>query len=234
MGEAQSELDILTGFMNRKTIEARLHILLDQAQAEDQPLSISLLDIDHFKEINDRWGHSTGDHVLRTLAAIIHKTVAAEAQVGRLTAGEKAQVGRYGGDEFILLFANTEREAAFLTMERLRLAVESSPDFADQAKGQDFQVHISAGVATYPIDGHTSDELLRSAHQAIYRAKTTGRNTVRLAYEDKMVPKTAHYTQTQIERLSKLAEREGVGEATLLREALDYLLIKYEVTHIER
>jgi len=86
----------------------------------------------------------------------------------------------------------------------------------------------------YPIDGHSSVDLLRCAHQAIYRAKTTGRNTGQLAHEDKMVPKTGHYTQTQLERLSKLAEREGVGEATLLREALDYLLIKYEVTTIER
>jgi predicted DNA-binding protein len=71
------------------------------------------------------------------------------------------------------------------------------------------------------------------ADQALYRAKSTGRNTIRLAYEEKMAPKTSHFTLTQLERLSNLAKKEGVGEAVLLREALDDLLIKYEVNKIE-
>jgi hypothetical protein len=76
--------------------------------------------------------------------------------------------------------------------------------------------------------------LLRKADQALYRVKDTGRNKIRLAYEERMVPKTTHYTQTQLERLSKLASERGVGEADLLREALDNLLTKYGVNDIER
>jgi hypothetical protein len=74
---------------------------------------------------------------------------------------------------------------------------------------------------------------LRKADQALYRAKASGRNQIRLAYEERMVPKTTHYTQTQLERLSKLAQERGVNEADLLREAMDDFLTKYGVNDIE-
>jgi len=222
MQQTPENIDTLTGFLKRGMVDEKLPSLIARAQEESRTLSIAFLDIDYFKDINDQWGHPTGDRVLLKLAEIIRESVS-----------ENIDVYRYGGDEFLLMFPDTEREDAFLIMERLRIEVENSQDFADRAKGQDFRINISAGVATYPLDGQSSDELLRSADQAIYRAKTTRRNTIRLAYEDKMVPKTAHYTQTQLERLAKLAEKEGVGEAVLLREALDYLLIKYEVSNIE-
>ncbi len=94
-------------------------------------------------------------------------------------------------------------------------------------------ITISAGLATYPVDGVTQSELVRRADQALYRAKELGGNCVKLSYEERLVPKTTHYTQTQLERLTKLAETEGVGEAVLLREALDNLLLKFRVTAIE-
>jgi predicted signal transduction protein with EAL and GGDEF domain len=93
---------------------------------------------------------------------------------------------------------------------------------------------ITGGVASFPIDGRTRSELIRKADQALYRAKQNRRNTIRLAYEERMVAKTAHFTQTQLERLSKLAEERKAGEAKLLREALDDLLSKYGLTDIER
>jgi predicted signal transduction protein with EAL and GGDEF domain len=82
------------------------------------------------------------------------------------------------------------------------------------------------------MDGHLKSELLRKAAQALYRAKVTGRGKIRLAYDEKMVPKTSHYTQTQLERLTKLAGERQVGEAELLREALDDLLTKDGVDQI--
>jgi len=88
-------------------------------------------------------------------------------------------------------------------------------------------------ISTYPIDSQTGPDLLRKADQALYRAKDTGRNKIRLAYEERMIPKTTHYTQTQLERLSKLAAERGINEAELLREAMDDLLTKYGVTDIE-
>jgi predicted signal transduction protein with EAL and GGDEF domain len=94
-------------------------------------------------------------------------------------------------------------------------------------------VPICGGLASFPIDGRARSELLRKADQALYRAKVDGRNRIRLAYEEKMVPKTTHYTQTQLERLAKLAGEQGAGEAEMLREALDDLLTRYGVNDIE-
>ena len=109
-------------------------------------------------------------------------------------------------------------------MERLEIQVESS---------KIREITISAGVAAFSVDGRSMSELLRKADQALYRAKVGGRNKARLAYEEKMVPKTSHFPQTQLERLTKLASEHGVGESELLREALDDLLVKYGVNDIE-
>lgn len=114
----------------------------------------------------------------------------------------------------------------------VRRAVESQGNFKEGDTAYELQITLSAGIASYPVDGRSEAELLRKADQAMYRAKEMGGNQVRLAYEERMVPKTSHYTQTQLERLSRLSEKEGVGEAVLLREALDNLLLKYRVTDI--
>ena len=87
---------------------------------------------------------------------------------------------------------------------------------------------ITVGMATAGMDASRYAELVRKADSALYRAKVNGRNKVAMAREDKMIPKTSHYTQEQLQRLSKLAKAEGIGEAILLREALDMLLKKYD------
>lgn len=88
---------------------------------------------------------------------------------------------------------------------------------------------LSIGVASCPEDGSRGDDVVRRAEEALHRAKTGGRNKVCLSRQEKMVTKTSHYTQRQLERLAQLAKQEGVGEAALLREALDDLLRRYDV-----
>jgi len=134
----------------------------------------------------------------------------------------------------VIIFPGIEREQAFLTLEKLRLACEQRKIKAGNDGDVIEGISISAGIACYPMDGRLKSELMRKSDQALYRAKLTGRSKVRLAYDERMLPKTSHYTQTQLERLSKLASERQAGEAELLREALDDLLAKYGVNEIER
>ncbi len=219
----KQEKDELTGLFSRKAFLERLSHQLSQAKVSQQetPISMALIDVDKFKIINDQYGHVTGDNVLIAVAQVIQKN-----------AGKNAIVGRYGGDEFVIIFPGEEREQAFLKMEQIRETMdgyELSTIDGSSIKG----IPISAGVTCFPVDGRTENELWRKADHALYRAKMAGRNRVRLAYEERMVPKTTHYTQTQLERLSNLAEERGVNEADLLREAMDDFLTKYGVNDIE-
>ncbi len=215
---ANPDTDPLTGLLKRAAFEGQFTTLIQAASNQGAPISLVFTDIDHFLQINENFGHVGGDEVLLGLA-----------QVLTAQAGEDVLIARYGGDEFALLFPGMVREQVFLIMEKIRTAVEAQTKFGSVATN----ITITAGIASYPIDGNTESEILRKADQALYRAKVTGRNIIRLAYDEKMAPKTSHYTLTQLERLSKLAKKEGVGEAVLLREALDDLLIKYEVNKIE-
>ena len=210
--------DQLTGLIARGAFDDQFKTLMQSASESGEPLSLAFLDIDHFLQINQSFGHVGGDQVLQAVAAILQSL-----------AGENTRIARYGGDEFALIFPNTEREQAFLILERIRAEVESRETFNEI----DTNVTITAGIAAYAIDGNTENEILRKADQALYRAKKNGRNMIRLAYEEKMAPKTAHFTLTQLERLTNLAQEEGVGEAVLLREALDDLLLKYGTNDIE-
>lgn len=217
------QIDELTGLLNRKTFMQKFRESLAKAKANphESPLSLALLDIDTFLEVNEQHGHTTGDKMLVAIARVIQER-----------AGKDSLVGRYGGDEFVILFPGEEREQAFLKMEQIRQ--ELSKEELISTDGREIKgVYISAGVASFPMDGRTENELFRKVDHALYRAKTSGRKQIRLAYEERMVPKTTHYTQTQIERLSKLAAERGVNEADLLREAMDDFLTKYGVNDIE-
>jgi diguanylate cyclase (GGDEF)-like protein len=219
----RSQLDELTGLFSRKGFLERFTETLSNAKAnlQELPLSLALLDVDIFNKINEQYGHVTGDLVLVAVSAVIQEF-----------AGKEALVGRYGGDEFVIVFPGEEREQAFLKTEQIRHALSQR----DLQTGEQRTIHgisISGGVSSFPVDGRTENELFRKADHALYRAKASGRGQVRLAYEEKMVPKTTHYTQTQLERLSKLAEGRGVSEADLLREAMDDFLTKYGVNDIE-
>lgn len=210
MANQHDGIDSLTGLPARDRFDELLREAVDSGAAV---VSLALYDIDRFLAVNEAHGHDAGDSVLKEVAAAFGARLPSDA----------AAVCRLGGDEFAVLMPGTEKEQAFLALEGARAHVGSLEAFA----GLDPAPTVSVGIATYPDDGGTRQELIRKADDALYRAKCTGRNKVVLAREEKKVPKTSHYTQGQLERLSALSQKEGVGEAELLREALDDLLKKY-------
>ena len=214
---ANSSTDPLTGLLKREVFDEALHTSFQKTSQDRTPLALVLFDVDHFFQSNETHGQPGGDAILATIA-----------ETARQIIGDRGKIARYGGDEFACLFENTEREQAFLVMEQVRAAVEALDQFSNGETSIEAKVTITGGVAAYPIDGSDENELFRKADGALYRAKTTGRNKFVLAVEERMVPKTAHFTQTQLERLTELAQEQGVSEAVLLREALDDLLVKYK------
>jgi diguanylate cyclase (GGDEF)-like protein len=216
MIQAAALYDPLTGLLTRKAFEDSFVAALEQAQATQSSLSLAMLDIDNFLLINNQLGHAGGDIVLKGLAEILKQM------------GDEVLLARYGGDEFAILFPNTEREQAFLKLERVRAEVEGRTGFSDGVSTVEIRMTLSAGIAAFPIDGNDANELMRKADGADYRAKVGGRNKIVLSYEERMAPKTSHFTLTQLERLAALAKEQDVGEAVLLREALDDLLVKYQ------
>ena len=191
--------------------EAELAARLQDGEAMES-VSIAAIDLDNFLLVNDRFGYAEGDAVL---------IAAGKYFLEQLPEG--AKLYRYAGDMFTFLFApGTEKEEAFLLMEGIRKAYPiATHDGVKQT--------LSIGIAAAPEDGARPAELLSNAAGALYRAKVNGRDRICLAREEKMVTKTSHYTVDQLQRLTKLSKREGVGEAVLLREALNALLKKYEV-----
>lgn len=187
-------------------------IMESHPEENGENVIVALLDLDHFDPINKEFGNEAGDRVLIETGNYLKSKV-----------GKDATLYRIGGDEFGIIFRGTdEREDVFLFLELLRREMPvKRPDGVP--------LEITIGMATAFEDASRSPELVRKADSALYRAKVSGRNRVSMAKEEKMIPKTSHYTQDQLQRLAKLAKREGVGEAILLREALDILLKKYDI-----
>ena len=187
-------------------------ILNSDVEASGEIVAIALIDCDKFDHINKDFGIGEGDRVLIEAGKYIRDNLP-----------EGAKVYRLGGDEFAILFRGImEREEIFLYLNDLKnhYAVQT-PDGQRQT--------ITVGMATAFEDANRCVELIRKADGALFRAKVSGGNKVSMAKEEKMVPKTSHFTQDQLQRLAKLAKREGVGEAILLREGLDLLLKKYDI-----
>ena len=213
MAKISDRRDPLTGWQKKGEFDNALDSLVELSRGTT-PVSLALIDIDSFMAVNEKHGHVTGDKVISSISVVVEKELKDEGK----------QMFRIGGDELAVILPNVEKETTFLMLEQVRKDVSEIKD--PQIAGS-FPT-VSIGIATYPDDGSTRQEIVRKADDALLRAKNTGRNRLALAREEKMVPKTSHFTQGQLDRLTTLSEKEGVGEAELLREALDDMLKKYQ------
>jgi diguanylate cyclase len=211
------EADPLTGLLNRYASYRALDEAITHTRQSGEPVSVFLLDIDQFTQINDEYGHRAGDEVLSRLGKILQNNFK-----------DSGSVGRTGGDEFLVTLPGQRADSAFVLAEEVRRLVEDSE--IRTAVGPHTYIlrfRISGGIATFPGDAGERVDLLRKADEALYRSKRIGRNRISLPASSQMVTKTAHFSQIQLERLSELARKLDKTEAFLLREALDELLRKY-------
>lgn len=159
-----SETDALTGLHNRVWCNEVFPRQLDLSERIGQPISLAMVDIDHFKLINDRYSHQVGDAVLQQLGRVFHQNLRSTDLAAR-----------FGGEEFIILMAATPLPKAVLSSERLRKKVEESE--VELADGRKLKYTVSIGVAEWR-PGLRLDELIGFADMALYRAKSLGRNRV--------------------------------------------------------
>lgn len=158
-------LDGLTGIFNRRFFELRISEEIERARRYGTGMAVIIADIDHFKRLNDEFGHLLGDEVLRQVSSIFHQ------QVRKIDV-----VCRFGGEEFAILLTQTNAQQAETIAEKLRHQVEQW-----QFPGVPRAITISAGISAFPTHGKTRDEIVRAADNSLYSAKQGGRNRVSLA-----------------------------------------------------
>ncbi|WP_207458805.1 PleD family two-component system response regulator [Azospirillum sp. SYSU D00513] len=158
--------DSLTGVFNRRYVNAHLPRLLERAIESNKPVSLLMFDIDHFKVVNDTYGHGIGDEVLREVTARASRHLRTFDLVARL-----------GGEEFIVILPDSDGEAALLVAERLRDRIAGSP-FEISAEVGSIPVTVSVGIAVGGRAGDTAESLVRRADEALYEAKRSGRNCI--------------------------------------------------------
>ena len=166
--EQQSRRDGLTGLANRRRFSSALEDWAIAARTGGTPLSLLILDLDHFKAINDRHGHARGDECLREFATRLQAAFASDEEL----------VARLGGEEFGVLLRETSLQQAFTRAEAFRAGLAADP--MDTGDGVDLALSVSIGVAAFePSRHHDADGLYHAADAALYEAKASGRNTVR-------------------------------------------------------
>jgi two-component system cell cycle response regulator len=161
----EANTDRHTGCYNKTYFNNRLDLEVKKSKVTGNPLSLIIFDLDHFKKLNDNYGHDAGDYVLKELASVIRKNGSRENDV----------FARYGGEEFVILLPSTNLKQAFEIAERLRKVVELH-DFMYEAKK--LPVTASIGVADYRQGVNDGTDLFKRADQAVYKAKEGGRNQV--------------------------------------------------------
>lgn len=164
-----AEVDGLTGISNRRHFQEALAREAGRARSTGKPLAVIMIDVDHFKRVNDTRGHLAGDALLRHVAQSVARTLR-----------RSDLVARYGGEEFAVLLAGADRAAAGRIAETLRSAIESAPLEAP-LPSLPLRATISLGVASLPENGRHEAEVLEAADRALYRSKREGRNRVSLA-----------------------------------------------------
>jgi two-component system cell cycle response regulator len=188
--------DPLTGLYNRGYLQEALTVELRRAQRYRRPLTLVLLDLDHFKQVNDTLGHSAGDEALREVSRRL-----------RQTARSTDIVARHGGEEFAMLLPETDLERGLIAAERFRAAVEGTT--VHGARGGSRSLTISLGVGCYPDHATSIPELMELTDAALYTAKRTGRNRACTASSSAEVPPpapqpTPRPTSTVLQRLNRL------------------------------
>ena len=156
--------DSLTGLYNRRSIFRLLDEQISYSNRYKEGFSISILDIDHFKKVNDMYGHLVGDDVLGRIAGLLSEQIRGTDFAGR-----------YGGEEFILVLPRADLSSSMITAERIRTSIESSE--MQDSEGNTFHITISQGIAAYKLD-EDRDTLIARADEALYKAKNNGRNRV--------------------------------------------------------
>jgi two-component system cell cycle response regulator len=157
--------DQLTGLYNRRYMARHLETLLSGLATSGKTLAFLVMDVDHFKRVNDTHGHDVGDEVLREFARRISDNIRGHDLACR-----------FGGEEFVVIMPETDVQMAYNVAERLRAGVECTP--FPISRGADLHITVSIGIAGTEGAGDTADALLRRADQALYRAKHSGRNRV--------------------------------------------------------
>jgi diguanylate cyclase (GGDEF)-like protein len=193
--------DPLTGLLNRRAFEEAFELELERARRGDGRLSVVIGDLDHFKLVNDRFGHHIGDRALVRTSAILHE--------------EKRRidtVARLGGEEFALIVPDTVDRRSFMLAERLRLAVRE--EFTDDP----VKVTVSFGVASFPQHGTTRQDLLGAADDALYAAKELGRDRT-VIYSKEVVGVLTPATGRKAARNEQLASVLALADALDIRDA---------------
>lgn len=160
-----AQTDPLTGLANRRCFFDLLTQMREHTERQSPPWAVLMVDIDHFKQVNDRFGHKGGDNLLKAFADLLQQS----SRSGDLA-------GRLGREEFALLLSDTGLQRATRVAERIRHDIAELRPLASSQSN-----HVSIGVAEYQL-GESCDDLMRRADQALYRAKENGRNRVEIAF----------------------------------------------------
>ena len=172
--EELSNVDGLTGLYNRRYFQQAIERMVMESSRTDTQLSIIMLDIDHFKRINDTYGHKAGDDVIRFMSRTLKNNI------------RKVDVAaRYGGEEFVLLLHNTNANGAAKLAEKIRILIK---DASINADGSQLNITSSFGVSSFPSIVMSAGQLVKSADDALYHSKNNGRNMVTLYSEQMSQP----------------------------------------------
>ncbi len=171
--ERSARTDALTGLANRRVFHESLDAEIRRSRRYRWPVTVLMLDLDHFKDVNDSFGHMLGDLVLERVGGILRHAVR-----------DADTACRFGGEELAVILPETAREGGYAVAERIRRRVEQAFQ-GRPVEGRSISMTISAGLATFPDDGLHPDELLARADEALYGAKRSGRNRVCVHFREK-------------------------------------------------